>query len=100
MTPLISGRTPLTACEGRDRGLGEGSDIRCLGALLRCDLLGGVGDRQISRTLTLKGATPGPRRQTSAGQGLTNISVITETGESWEGRCAGVSRSAKSPETV
>ena len=42
-----------------------------------------------------KGATPGPRKQTSAGQGLTNISVITETGESWEGRCAGVSGSAK-----
>ena len=47
-----------------------------------------------------KGATPGPRKQTSAGQGLINISVTTETGESWEGRCAGVSRSAKSPETV
>ena len=39
----------------------------------------------------LKGATPGPRKQTSAGQGLINISVITETSESWEGRCAGVS---------
>ena len=43
----------------------------------------------------VKGATPGPRKETSAGQGLINISVVTETGESWEGRCAGVSRSAK-----
>ena len=42
----------------------------------------------------LKGATPDPRKQTSAGQGLINISVTTETGDSWEGRCAGVSRSA------
>ena len=42
----------------------------------------------------VKGATPGPRKQTSAGQGLINISVTTETGESWEGQCAGVSRSA------
>ena len=48
----------------------------------------------------VKGATPGPRKQSSALQGLTNISVTTETGENWEGRCAGVSRSAKSPETV
>ena len=48
----------------------------------------------------LKGATPGTRKQTSAGQGLTNISVITETGESWEDRCAGVSRSEKKPKTV
>ena len=43
----------------------------------------------------VKGATPGPRKQTSAGQGLKNISVITETGERWEGRCAVVSCSAK-----
>ena len=43
----------------------------------------------------VKGATPGPRKQTSAGQGLIHISVTTETGDSWEGRCAGVSRSAK-----
>ena len=39
--------------------------------------------------------TPGPRKQTSAGQGLINISVITDTGESWEGRCTDVSHSAK-----
>ena len=39
----------------------------------------------------LKGATPGPRKQTSAGEGLIKIPVITETGESWEGRYAGVS---------
>ena len=43
----------------------------------------------------VKGATLGPRKQNSAGQGPINISVITETGERWEGRCAGVSRSAK-----
>ena len=47
-----------------------------------------------------KGATPDPRKQTSAGQGFRNISVITETGESWEGQCSSVSGSAKSPETV
>ena len=33
----------------------------------------------------VKGATPGPRKQTSAGQGPINLSVTTETGESWEG---------------
>ena len=43
----------------------------------------------------VKGATLVPRKQTSAGQGLVNISVTTDTGESWEGRCAGVSRSVK-----
>ena len=48
-----------------------------------------------SRGGRLKGATPGPRKPTSAGQGLIHRSVTTETGESWEGRCAGVSRSAK-----
>ena len=34
----------------------------------------------MNRTNEVKGAT-GPRKQTSAGQGLINISVITETGE-------------------
>ena len=42
----------------------------------------------------------GPRKQARAGQGLMNISVITETGESWEGRCAGVCSRAEQPETV
>ena len=51
-------------------------------------------------SLGLKGVTPGPRKQNSAGQGPINISVTTEKGERWEGRCAGVSRRAKSPETV
>ena len=49
----------------------------------------------LSRFRAVKGATAGPRKQTSAGQGLIHISVTTETGESCEGRCAGVSRSAK-----
>ena len=40
-----------------------------------------------------------PRNKPAQGNVLLT-SVTTETGESWEGRCAGVSRSAKSPETV
>ena len=32
--------------------------------------------------MLLKGATPGPRKQISAGQGLIHISVTTENGES------------------
>ena len=43
----------------------------------------------------VKGAAPGARKQTSAGQGLINIAVPTEAGASWEGRCAGMSHSAK-----
>ena len=49
----------------------------------------------VSGSFLLEGATPGPRKQTSVGRGLINISVITETGDNWEGRCAGVSHSAK-----
>ena len=48
-----------------------------------------------ARAFLLKGPTPSPRKQTSAGQGPINISGITKTGESWEGRCAGVSCRAK-----
>ena len=49
----------------------------------------------VTQSLLLNGATPGLRKQASAGQDLTNISVTPENGESWEGRCAGVSHSAK-----
>ena len=45
----------------------------------------------------LKGATPGSRKHTSAGQGLINISVIPETGESWDGWCTGGSCVAALP---
>ena len=53
------------------------------------------GDSYLTHSHLIKGAFPGPRKQNSTEQSLTNISVITETGDSWEGRCAGVSRSAK-----
>ena len=43
----------------------------------------------------LKVQLQAPGKQTHAGQGLINISVITETGESWEDWCAGVSCRAK-----
>ena len=45
--------------------------------------------------LALQSSPPGARKQTSAGQGLISIIiyVITETGESWEGRCAVVLQS-------
>ena len=46
-------------------------------------------------SLVVKGATPGPRKQTSAGQGVVNISVITETRERWEGQYAVVSSNAE-----
>ena len=73
----------------KGRGEGDGVDVHKAGKGVG-GVSGGGGNSSC-----LKGATPGPRKQTSAGQGLINISVTTETGESWEGRCAGVSSNAE-----
>ena len=72
-------------CKGvRARGRSDGN-------VVRQGWTGWGGGLRRAEVTVVKGATPGPRKQTSAGQGLTNISVTTENGESWEGRCAGVS---------
>ena len=51
-------------------------------------------------SIIVKGATSGPRKQTSTAQGFLNISVITETRESLEGQCAGVFSKAKLPDMI
>ena len=93
--------------EGIDDGLHQAVDGQSLGEKQKkqqrsmpASKLSQRGSKRGAFLFKVKGTTPGPRKQSSAGQGLIDISVITETGDSWEGWCSGVSRSAKSPEMV